>query len=92
MKFCAQRAKAFAPYCDAIWMETYGYVSQVTARDLNGDGYTDLISASYGGDYSSIYWGSETGPSPTDVTDLPTEGATGVRAAGPGIPALFSVN
>merc|ERR1711881_294486 len=21
-KFCAQRAKAFAPYCDAVWMET----------------------------------------------------------------------
>lgn len=68
----------------------------VTASDLNGDGYPDLIFASggysyqfdkAGGDYtflrpySDIYWGSSHGYSPQDVSHLPTFDATDVKVA-----------
>jgi isocitrate lyase len=35
-KFCAQRAKAFAPYCDACWMET-GQAGLPQAREFAED-------------------------------------------------------
>merc|ERR1719223_781292 len=35
-KFCAQRAKAFAPYCDAVWMET-AVPGLVQAKEFRDD-------------------------------------------------------
>lgn len=68
----------------------------VTAADLNGDGYPDLVFASggyvyqfnkAGGDftflrpYSDIYWGSNEGYSLQHVSHLPTFDATDVKVA-----------
>ena len=75
-------------------------VGPVTAfiGDLNLDGFPEVVLTSYydNGLYPSpnndslIYWGSATGPSATNVTALETHGATGARAVGPGLPALWS--
>jgi len=60
---------------DSTWIASYGFVSQVTARDLNGDGFTDLVTANYDDrGTSSIYWGSEDGFSFEDRQDLTTGG------------------
>ena len=68
----------------------------VFAGDLDLDGHVDVVLANsqddadeYGID-SFVYWGGPAGLSPTDVTLLPTHGAAGVGAAGPGLPARFS--
>lgn len=60
--------------------------SGTLARDLNGDGYIDLVVASYynGTSYSTsslIYWGSATGFSTGNRTSLSTTGARSVEAA-----------
>jgi hypothetical protein len=60
----------------------------VDVRDLDADGYLDIavanLSSSDGSQLevnSYIYWGSATGYSETDRTDLITFGATGVESA-----------
>ena len=64
--------------------------------DLNLDGYPEVVLANFrssSNEYnldSFVYWGSAAGLSPTNVTGLPTHGAAGVRAVGPGLPSLFS--
>jgi len=55
------------------------------AADLNKDGHTDLIIANYTAEGSFeiaswVYWGSEQGFSAEHRTDLPTLGASGVKA------------
>jgi hypothetical protein len=62
------------------------------AADLDLDGYTDLAVANHSDNAeihtteSFVFWGSSTGLSAGDYDPLPTEGATGVFGAGPGIP------
>lgn len=57
---------------------------EVTAADMNNDGWLDLVYSSYynGSTYgvdSFVYWGSSAGFTNTDRTDLPTVGALGHR-------------
>ncbi len=61
------------------------HASSCAATDLNGDGYVDIICANQYNEStfvlnSYIYWGSDTGYSPSDKLELPTFGATGVSA------------
>ncbi len=60
-------------------------VIDVEAADLNADGYTDLIFAShYGTSYAStsmIYWGSSSGYSDSDRTELDTYGVFDLEIA-----------
>lgn len=49
--------------------------------DLNLDGYPDLIHSGYTRPYLCIYWGTPTGPSPTDTTKLPSDAAEAVYVA-----------
>jgi hypothetical protein len=54
------------------------------AADLNEDGFTDLIFANFCGGFdceSLIYWGSATGLSEDNITELPTIAATAVTSA-----------
>jgi len=58
----------------------------IAVADLNNDGYLDLVLSSYHAGYtrshpSYIYWNSAHGFSPTRVTLLPTNSASGVVAA-----------
>ena len=67
---------------DALY--TYG-AWDIDAGDLDGDGYTDLVFASYysGSSYTTtsyIYWGNSGGYSAGDRTGLTTYGARGVVA------------
>jgi hypothetical protein len=73
---------------------------EIEASDLNADGYTDLVipryysGASYGAN-SYVMWGSTTGLSTTDRTDLPTTGAGHVAMGdldGNGVPELLFSN
>ena len=56
----------------------------VAIEDLDGDSYDDIVICNqYSGSYSIdsfIYWGSSTGFSSTDRTDLPTQGCRHVLA------------
>jgi hypothetical protein len=57
----------------------------VVVHDLDADGWPDLTFANYYGlsgvsTESTIYWGSEGGFTPKDISELPTVGATGVVA------------
>ncbi|HJN77877.1 MAG TPA: MopE-related protein [Myxococcota bacterium] len=58
-------------------LETYGARKSV-AEDLDQDGYIDLVFAEYwdgsSNPDSTIYWGSSSGYSTSDTTDLSTEG------------------
>ncbi len=62
--------------------------SEAGVRDLNGDGYLDIVFASHyaakEGDpeYSQIYWGSKDGYSAKNVTLLPTQHAAGMKIIG----------
>ena len=53
----------------------------ISVSDLNKDNYPDIVFTSYNdGDYftsSFIYWGSSSGYSATNRTELPTSGCTG---------------
>jgi hypothetical protein len=57
----------------------------VAVADLNGDSWPDIVFANgegNGGDYtidSFVYWGSSSGFSSSNRTDLPTQGATAVE-------------
>ena len=66
---------------DSLDLTTTG-ASGVAADDLDGDGYVDLVFSSYyDGNYvtdSRVYWGSASGHSTSDVTDLYTVGAIDV--------------
>ncbi len=59
--------------------------------DFDQDGYLDIAFANWRETTpnwlvdSYIYWGGPTGFSVADRTDLPTQGAAGVKVAGPGI-------
>ena len=69
-------------------------VNQVA--DLDGDGWVDILFSNWRDNSgyvidSYIYWGGPAGFSPADRTLLPTKGAVGVKAAGPGIPVPRSV-
>ena len=69
-------------------------VNQVA--DLDGDGWVDILYSNWRDNSgyvidSYIYWGGPAGFSPADRTLLPTKGAVGVKAAGPGIPVPRSV-
>jgi len=65
---------------DRTDLPTVGTVD-VLADDLDADGYTDLVFTSYASDSSfsgnnnRIYWGSATGFSAADRTDLPSAGS-----------------
>ena len=55
--------------------------------DLDGDGWPEIVFANYQSDASQttnsvIYWGSATGYSATNSTDLPTVGGASVRIVG----------
>ena len=70
-------------------LETYGAVVNLV-EDLDGDGTLDLVFANWFDDStysldSYIYWGTTGVYSPADRTGIPTVGASGVAAAGPGI-------
>ncbi len=65
-------------------LDTLGAVD-VLARDLDGDGFTDLVFANSQDNDSTevdsyVYWGSATGYSSASRTDLPTDGAVAVAA------------
>jgi len=72
----------------------------IEIADLDADGYLDIVFANLrnGPNYnvnSYVYWGSSTGYSTSDRTDLPTDGATGVAAGdldGDGYPDLVFSN
>jgi hypothetical protein len=56
----------------------------VVAVDLNDDDYTDLAFANFCGGFdcdSVVYWGSDTGFSEDNITELPTIAATAVASA-----------
>ena len=66
---------------DSVALDSLGtYV--VVAHDLDDDGYQDLVAANYYNGTrlldSYVYWGSVTGHSTADRTDLPTQGALDV--------------
>ena len=67
----------FSP-SDVLYLDTVG-AYWVRAADLDGDGYDDLVLPSYyNGSFSldsHVYWGGSSGPSNSDVTELPTKGA-----------------
>ena len=76
-------------------LETYGAVVNFQA-DLDGDGTLDILFANWRDDTtytrtSYIYWGTTGTYSAADRTELPTIGAAGVVAAGPGIPVLRTI-
>ena len=62
--------------------------SEGAIEDLDGDGYLDVVFASHyepsdGGDeVSQIYWGSGSGYSDANVTELPTYHAAGMKVVG----------
>ena len=49
--------------------------------DLNLDGYPELIHSGIYMGYACIYWGTATGPSPTDTTLLPNDDAEAIYVA-----------
>lgn len=66
---------------DATALPTIG-ASQVTAADLDFDGFAELIFANSEDDDGSaadsrVYWGAAAGFDPEEFTDLPTVGAAG---------------
>jgi hypothetical protein len=69
---------------DRTELATEGVIA-VEARDLDLDGYTDLVFASYYGtshaSTSMIYWGSASGYDDADRTELPTYGAYDLAVA-----------
>ncbi len=62
--------------------------SEAGVRDLDGDGLLDLVIASHygpsdGGDeVSQIYWGTATGYSESDMSEVPTQHAAGMTIVG----------
>ncbi len=62
--------------------------SEMGVEDLNGDGYLDIVFASHYApatdkpQVSQIYWGSKEGYLPTNVTELPTQHAAGMKIIG----------
>lgn len=65
-------------------LPTYGAIG-VSVSDLNKDGWSDIVFANcYDGDYytnSFIYWGSSSGYSASNRTELPTFKARGVATS-----------
>ncbi len=63
---------------DVIALDSVG-AYWVRIADLNADGYDDVVLPSYyNGGFnldSTVYYGSASGPSTSDATDLPTKGA-----------------
>jgi hypothetical protein len=49
--------------------------------DLNFDGYPELIHSGWRMENFCIYWGTPSGPSPTDTTKLPNDNAEAVYVA-----------
>jgi len=66
--------------------------SESGIRDLDGDGFLDIVIASHyepsdgGAEVSQIYWGSATGYSDADLTELPTVHAAGMTIVGSIVP------
>ncbi len=62
--------------------------SEAGVRDLNGDGYLDIVFASHyppkddAPQVSQIYWGSENGFDSLNITELPTQHAAGMKIVG----------
>ena len=74
------------PYLRAYFGSATGYDSAnsqyypmnggggVDMADLNTDGFPELISSGWHSRVMTIYWGTDSGPSPTDTTQLATVG------------------
>ena len=68
---------------DRADLTTYGVWGEPAAADLDGDGYLDVVVPMYYTDSgysatSSVFWGSASGHSDSDRTDLTTYGALGL--------------
>ncbi len=62
--------------------------SEAGVGDLNGDGFLDIVFASHyppteeSPQVSQIYWSTPTGYGPSNVTELPTQSAAGMKIIG----------
>ncbi len=83
------------PTVDRQLIEAHGAVVNLV-QDLDGDGTLDIVFANWFDDGtfaldSYIYWGTTGVYSAANRTGVPTIGASGVAAAGPGISVLRTI-